>query len=247
MAEGKTWTRKLVSSLGRRSGCVSTFRGATEHEKVIRHLVNGEHVSRHRQQWIKACPGELVLGKQLSQGLGNARTDDLHCLLLRSPLSIDLETIGEGVRHSSPGAERAAAFTWEARPIRVDTSGYAVGLSRMPIARMRRVNASRASSPPCAALLRALLQRHPNTPVAGQGCAPTPSHPDRRQHSSPAGPRRPTPPLRPDLISDRDRASELVTPRHKCCASVRAAPHRVPFGGIYDVRSQKNRSLPLMR
>ena len=34
-----------------------------------------------------------------------------------------------------------------------------------------------------------------------EGRAPTPSHPDRRQRSSAAGPRRPTPPLRPDLIS----------------------------------------------
>src|SRR3954447_25783962 len=39
----------------------------------------------------------------------------------------------------------------------------------------------------------------------GIGERATLSHPpDRRQHSSAAGPRRPTPPLRPDLISRRD-------------------------------------------
>jgi hypothetical protein len=63
----------------------------------------------------------------------------------------------------------------------------------------------RASSASPAALLRALLQQFPNTPLSGQGLAPTPSRSCGRQHSSAADPRRIAPPLCPDLICDRDR------------------------------------------
>jgi hypothetical protein len=65
----------------------------------------------------------------------------------------------------------------------------------------------RASSASRAALLRALLERCPNTPVAGQRLAPPPSRPDDRQHSSSADPLRTISPLRPDLICDTDTSA----------------------------------------
>jgi len=51
-------------------------------------------------------------------------------------------------------------------------------------------------------LLRALLQRGPNTFIAGQGLAPSQSRPGRRPAA--ADPWRTTPPVRPNLIRDKD-------------------------------------------
>ena len=115
---------------------------------------------------------------------------------------------GSTERHLRAASERWAFATDRQRRDRHGRTGYAerlIGSIRRECLdhvivfgeqHLRRVLRSYA----------AVLQRHPNTPVAGQGRAPTPSHPGRRQHSSAAGPRRPTPPLRPDLISDRDNA-----------------------------------------
>src|SRR3954465_12851454 len=69
----------------------------------------------------------------------------------------------------------------------------------------------RAPSASRAALLRALLQWRPNTPVAGQGLAPTPSRPGGRQHTSSADPRRTASSLCADLICDSDSIRDRPT------------------------------------
>src|SRR6478609_8585843 len=60
----------------------------------------------------------------------------------------------------------------------------------------------------CAALLRALLQRRPNTSVTGQGLAANESRPGHREYPPAADPRRIAPPLRPDLICDSDNMAK---------------------------------------
>ena len=56
-----------------------------------------------------------------------------------------------------------------------------------------------------AAFVPAVLQRHPNTSVAGQGLTGAKSRPCHWEHSSVAHPRRIASPLCPDLICDMDR------------------------------------------
>jgi mannose-6-phosphate isomerase-like protein (cupin superfamily) len=84
-------------------------------------------------------------------------------------------------------------------------NGYAERLIGFDPTRMPRScdRVRRAPSASRAALLRALLQWRPNTLVASQGLAPTPSRPGGREHSSAADPRRTAPSLCPDMICDR--------------------------------------------
>ena len=61
----------------------------------------------------------------------------------------------------------------------------------------------RATSAPYPAFVPAILQRHPNAPVIGQGLTANQIRPGGRPHSSAADPRRIAPSLRPELIFDR--------------------------------------------
>src|SRR3954449_2597901 len=63
----------------------------------------------------------------------------------------------------------------------------------------------RATSASSAALVPAVLQRHPNTSVTGQGLTGAESRPCHRDYSSVANPWRIASPLCPDLICDMDR------------------------------------------
>src|SRR6478609_10800155 len=74
--------------------------------------------------------------------------------------------------------------------------------TRVPRSSDRLRQTTSASS---AAFVPAVLQRHPNTSVTGQGLTGAESRPCYREHSSVAHPRRVAPPLCPDLISDSDR------------------------------------------
>src|SRR4051794_17869231 len=65
----------------------------------------------------------------------------------------------------------------------------------------------RATSASSAALVPAVLQRHPNTSVTGQRLTGAESRPCHREHSSVADPRRIASPLCPDLICDMDTSS----------------------------------------
>src|SRR3954449_5577399 len=62
-----------------------------------------------------------------------------------------------------------------------------------------------ATSASSAALVPAVLQRHPNTSVTGQGLTGAESRPCHRDYSSVANPWRIASPLCPDLICDMDR------------------------------------------
>jgi transposase InsO family protein len=61
----------------------------------------------------------------------------------------------------------------------------------------------RATPAPYPAFVPAILQRHPNAPVIGQGLTANETRPGGRSHSSAAGPRRIAPSLRPNLIFAR--------------------------------------------
>jgi hypothetical protein len=61
----------------------------------------------------------------------------------------------------------------------------------------------RATPAPYPAFVPAILQRHPNAPVIGQGLTANEIRPGGRPHSSAADPRRIAPSLRPELIFDR--------------------------------------------
>src|SRR4051794_26873213 len=66
------------------------------------------------------------------------------------------------------------------------------------------------------AIVPAVLQRHPNTSVTGQGLTGPESRPCHREHSSVADPRRIASPLCPDLICDMDsRRARLVRLRDR--------------------------------
>src|SRR6476620_2437172 len=64
----------------------------------------------------------------------------------------------------------------------------------------------RAASAACAGRVPTILQRHPDTSGFGQRLTADEVCPENREHSAAADPRRIAPSLRPDLISDTDRA-----------------------------------------
>jgi hypothetical protein len=65
-----------------------------------------------------------------------------------------------------------------------------------------------------ASRLRQLLQSHPNAPVVEQGLAGVARHRVIRSHSACANSRRIAPPIRQDLVSDRDNPRPYLEYKH---------------------------------
>src|SRR6478752_1267323 len=104
--------------------------------------------------------------------------------------------------HSSDGHSRqtdSAAISLAERLCRTTDR---LDQTRMPGSRDHNWRATPAPYP---AFVPAILQRHPNAPVIGQGLTANEIRPGSRSHSSAAGPRRIAPSLRPNLIFDRHR------------------------------------------
>jgi len=102
--------------------------------------------------------------------------------------------------HSSDGHSRqtdSAAISLAERLCRTTDR---LDQTRMPGSRDHNWRATPAPYP---AFVPAILQRHPNAPVIGQGLTANEIRPGGRSHSSAAGPRRIAPSLRPNLIFAR--------------------------------------------
>ena len=107
--------------------------------------------------------------------------------------------------------ERVRAMNIRGRPIAA-RSPWQNGYCERAIGSIRRdcldhvIVFWRATSSPSSAMLRDLLdllQSEPNTPVIEQGCTSEATRPRRRVHRREANPRRTTPSLCTNLISDR--------------------------------------------